>query len=255
MAEDRIFERRRYWAVLIQHSSLQGLADLRKFVGFRIGESHRVALPKCGWRATRFEYLANHSHYPVHRYDPSRNRDGGYAHDFYIAARSRLNGDNAGSPLLIGSPYIRLLDQLMGELRRRLPGEAPQFSSFSMQETYQAFQAGIPEMAATRVTLEILNEPGELVELVSLSGKNPLRSDLHDAINKVAAPYSLRAEVQSDSGRSRVSVDRHGNFWWYLAGEDRLSNTLRLVDTLEALRVTKMTRSLPLDRADETEDA
>jgi hypothetical protein len=148
---------------------------------------------------------------------------------------------------------MRLLSQLLRLLRSNLPGPAPQYLSVNMAATYAALSRGVEGVATTKVTWQMLGEPG--LELVSLAGRNPLHSELHAALSAIAAPYSLRVDVDGDDEQHcRINLDRHGNLWWYLASEKRMALPLMLIDTLERFDVLKKTRTVPLERAEGTDD-
>ena len=252
MTDQTVFERRRYSSVLFQHPSIIDSASLRKILGDSAGSAKSVNIKGSKWTVSRFEYLTSRSHYPSHRFSSADRRrdDGTFPHDFYVAT-ARHFGD--APVILVASPYVRLLAAMFKTLRERLPSPAAQFHTVSMPEVYEAFATGISGMTATRVTMQMLDEPA--LELVSLSGRNPLNSNLHQAIEKVAAPYSLRAEVSAIKDQhTRVNFDRHGNFWWYLTAQERLVNALSLIDELHRLGLMDLGRSLPLDRADDEEE-
>jgi hypothetical protein len=131
--------------------------------------------------------------------------------------------------------------------------EAPQYLSVDMAALYgQLSGRDLPGVNVTKVTMQMLNEP--TLELVSLAGKNPLHSELHAAIKDVAAPYSLRTELNSGEGRNRVNIDRHGNIWWFQVAEGRIAAALRFIDRLDEMQVFRRTRSRPLDRAESMEE-
>ncbi|HWU31227.1 MAG TPA: hypothetical protein VN108_00060 [Marmoricola sp.] len=123
-----------------------------------------------------------------------------------------------------------------------------------MRRTYELFESRLGSMSATRVTLQAVNQPG--LNLVALSGKSPLGSRLHQSIQDFTAPYSVRVDVDaSDGSNIRVNVDRHGNVWWYQSAESRIAAPLGLLDALADADTLRQTRSLPLDRAAEEDDA
>jgi hypothetical protein len=248
MVDTNIHEHRRYSALLMTHADLGRFAGLERVAGETLGNSINVSVPRSKWKTVRFEYLTATDLYSAARTGSrSRSREGRFPHFMYCAISPTL--PNLGSPVMfVASPYIRLLSRLVKATTRALPPPAPRFVQVDMTKTYSAFARPLPGMKATKVTLDMLVKTKDL-ELVSLTGEDPLRSDLHAAIKKVTAPFALRVDVDDDDGRTRVSADRFGNLWWYLSEEARLGNTFRLVDKLDELGVLKLGRSLPLDKA------
>jgi hypothetical protein len=148
---------------------------------------------------------------------------------------------------------VRLLASITGNIRSRLDRPAPRYVSVNMTSVYEALSdGGVDQLTATKVTMQMLSEP--TLELVSLAGRNPLHSELHAAIKKVAAPYSIRTEISGDSNKCRVNIDRHGNFWWFQAEEKRIVLPLSVIDKLDEAGALKLTRTRPLDRAEDEDD-
>ncbi|MGH9277371.1 MAG: hypothetical protein ACRD12_04600 [Acidimicrobiales bacterium] len=104
------------------------------------------------------------------------------------------------------------------------------------------------EIHARRITMQVFS--GIAVDLVSISGRNPLHWELMQAIfaPELAAPYSLGIEVHHRDV-TRVNFDRHGNLWWYQADESFFANALHLVDSLAENVLFVNSRSIPLKRA------
>lgn len=244
---DALYEQRRYTALILRHHAIPDYQSLHQVLR-NTRRSGTVSLPKSStWHAVRFDYMAPRSLYPD-KLTPSVEEGHGYPHAMYFAVREGL--DVAEGPVVVlASPYVRLLGRLVRRLRSDLPGPAPRYLSVDMARVYEAAAEGQPGLTATRVTMQMLNEP--TLELVSLAGRNPLHSELHAALRTVTAPYSIRAEVDGESGLSRVNADRHGNLWWYQADESRFQRPLRLIDALDHWGAIRWGRSLPLDRVGE----
>lgn len=243
MTETSVYEQRRYTALLLQHPAVTGLPDLRRYLP-SLTEAKKLTFVKGSWSGHRVVFRANRSHYPRHLVDPDERRsEAGYAHDLYVGIRS-VSG---GTPLiLIASPYTRLLQKVAGDLRQALPVPAPRYFAVDMPRVYSTIGAGRSGFVATKVTMQMLNEPA--LELVSLAGRNPLNSNLHAAIENVASPYSIRTEIAGASGPCRVNTDRHGNLWWYQTEEGRFVSPLEFVDALLEWDALKPVRTLPLAR-------
>lgn len=244
---DPLYEQRRYTALVFHHSRIADYRSLKQYLG-RMRHSTRVNLRDSPeWKASRFDYFAPISLYPD-RLKPTTEENEGFPHSMYFAVRRGLHV--ASDPVVvIASPYVRLLNKIARELRSALPGPAPRFLTLDMGCVHEALRKDVPGLRATRVTMQILNEPS--LELVSLAGKNPLRSELHEALKEVAAPYSIRAEVEGRTGKVRISADRHGNLWWYQSEESRFERPLQLIDRLAGFGAIKWGLSIPLDRVGE----
>jgi hypothetical protein len=249
---DGMFEQRRYTALVFQHDAVPDYNAFLKLLP-SVRRAARVRLPKSSdWRAERFDYLAKTNLYPETVKIGANGNSNGFPHAMYYGGTSGLS-TLTGPVTVIASPYVRLLNRVANDLRRKLPPPASRYLAIDMRRVYEAVAEGQPGITATRVTMQMLNEP--TLELVSLAGKNPLHSDLHAALRKVAAPYSVRAEVEGDTGAARVNADRHGNLWWYQSDESRLERPLRLLEALDRWGALRVVRSLPLDRATEDEAA
>lgn len=242
-------DQRRFTSLIMSHARLNSLQSVAELV---IGSpSHPIAeVDADGWSVWRWEYIADRNHYPEHLVDvEQQRRDGGFAHDVYLAHRS-FKGDNY---VLLGSPYVRLLHQVLDRIRTAIRAEAaPRYAVVDMRRVYEAFQSGLPNMIATKVTLEMLAEP--TLELVSLTGRNPLNSRLHAQIKDVAAPYAIRTEVNVNDQRARVNVDRHGNLWWYQTDESKTKNAIGFLDALLEIGAVRLSRLVPLDRVSDDAD-
>jgi hypothetical protein len=239
-------EQRRFSAVVLHHPDLVNHSALRRLLGAAVASSQSLGRPASGWNVTRFEYLWNRSLYPDTVVRPDdQQRQGGYAHDVYAAyAPAR---DNQPAAVLLASPYVRLLSSINTTLRRALNPPALQYGALDMDGVYRYLSSVENGTPARRVTLQILNEPG--LELVSLSGKNPLHSELHAALARVAAPYAVRVEAEDHGENCRVNLDRHGNVWWYQTVEAKFLVTLKFLATIRMLGVIHSTRHFPLSRA------
>lgn len=245
-------DQRRFSSILIVHPHLKSPEDLVEMMRGRLRLDPQVKAGGPDWAVTRAKYFAARSHYPASVIPPeSIEEHSGYAHEIYLGSISATAGPGF---VLIASPYVRLLQQLVGYLARSRPEPALQYLAVDMRRTYAELQQDQARIAVTRVTLQMLNQPG--LELVALTGRNPLNSELHASIEQVTAPYAVRVEVTGTSGdKSRVNVDRHGNVWWYQTDETRLEAPLGLIEALANANAFHLTRSLPLDRAKNDDDA
>lgn len=251
---DNVYERRRYSAVLVTHPQLGKYADLNRVLGASASAGATVKLGKSGWRTVRFEYLSTTSLYSRSRVKPeARARDNGFAHDMYCAISPDLPG--LGSPvMLVASPYVRLLARILKRVTKDLAPPGAQYVKVDMPAAYKGFSSHVPGLTATRVTLSMPGD-GDDVEFVSLTGTNPLRSDLRAAVQEVGEPFALRVEASiSGEPNSKVHIDRHGNLSWYLTTEDRMTHAYRTIEAFDGLRLLNFGRALPLDKKPDDSD-
>lgn len=236
-------EQRPFTAVVVRHEDLTSLDDLSRLIGR--GEPRPVSEFSAGhWKVWRWEYLHTRNLYPASNlFGDERSREGGWAHDIYVGQRMIAGA----SFMVLASPYVRLLRQLNEELKGALSkGPALRYLNVDMSRVFASFQSGSSQLTATKVTLEILDEL-EVLELVSLTGSNPLNSKLHAKIQSVAAPYAIRVEIESGMQRARLSIDRVGNLWWYQSDERKTELIFLALDDLINLGAAKVGRRLPLD--------
>jgi hypothetical protein len=235
-------DQRPFTAIVVRHSQLTSVADIPRLIGVK---PQPVAEFQAGeWTVWRWEYVHQRNLYPTkHIVLEERNRDGGWAHDLYVA--QRLVG--GVSYVVLASPYIRLLRQLNEDLTRAVAeANALMYLSVDMSKVFASFQTRATRLTATKVTLEILDEL-ENLELVSLTGSNPLNSKLHAQIKAVADPYAIRVEIANGSEKARVSIDRVGNLWWFQTNEKKTRLVFEALDEVIAMDAIGVGRRLPLD--------
>ena len=257
--EPDAYERRRYSAVLLAHPDVRKLADLSKVTRGGLSSNLTSIRAPGPWRIARSEWLAEKSHYPDHIVPAKeRARPGGYAHDFYVGVRAAADlPTGAGNLILVASPYVRLLGGFLKRLGQNVRPE-PRFVAVDLESAVSIFadMSADSPFKVKRVTLQVLRETQRRLELVALSGRNPLHSDLLQLINRPdrTRPFGLGVAVSDEPEVTiRVNFDRHGNFSWHLSRERQLLSVLRIVDEvlMDGLAVT--TRTVPLDRADPEE--
>lgn len=253
MPDPLLYEQRRYSAALIQHSSIGDFPALRSSLSNLVAKPKRLNSNDDFWTAFRAQYLLDRNLYPEHLVDRRRSAaQDRHPHDLYLGFRD-LGRGGGGPTLLLASPYVRLLSTVTSALAANAPSPGVRFLKVDMSAVYAAMMTRSEHFRATRVTLQVLNEPE--LELVSLAGRNPLNSKLHAALTSVAAPYAVRSEIVGNQGRCRVNVDRHGNLWWYQPHERHFTLPLLFIDAMASWSALTSTRSMPLRRrSDEDND-
>lgn len=251
-ASPTMTDQRRFTSILIVHPEIREPATLAALIGARIEPVAASEAAGTPLGVERVEYVTQTNYYPDSVGDKEERRQpGGYPHQLYVArVRAGVSGVDA---VMLASPYVRLLHRIVNELGRRIRGPALQFITLDMPAIYRAFARHTEGLVATKVTLQMLSQPG--LELVSLTGRNPLDSELHEQIKEVAAPYALRAEVFAGEQRVRVNVDRHGNLWWYQTDEAKLAGVLKLIGLLSNIDSMRVSRTIPLERAEPDDES
>lgn len=253
MAQDPgTIDARRFTTVGFLHPHLGADKQaIRKALGPKLGavKERQIKLP--GWRLYQAEYLRSSSMYPTHRVDvSSRTRQGGrIAHDIFIASTVH---EHLGPATWIASPYIQLLDEIHGDVLRSITTPAVQYVGMNMPTFYASLAAGLAGVAAKRVILRIVAEPN--VELVSLTGKMPLHSEIHDSLSKSTLPYGVGVQVEAEGQRCRVTTNRTGMTHWFQSAPETIVCPLTLLSRLDAAGVLRSERLYPLTLEARTAD-
>jgi hypothetical protein len=238
-------EFRRFSAFALVHNALRSPADVSRHLGATLGAPRQVRFAPAGWSVTMMEYLATRKFYPDHVGDDERDRgEAGYAHDVYLAAKDY--GGKIGPVLLIASPYVHFLERIHDVLDQAITQPAIQYLGVDMARVYQALDDAGENAAVNRVTMQVLGEPN--ADLVSLSGKKPLHSDIHEKLLGITKPYGLGVKVEHAGTDCRVGLTRHGRVNWFQTAEDRIAHPLALLDRVHEVSGLKKVRRYPLTR-------
>lgn len=249
MQRTNMYEARRYTCVALHHPKLRSIGNFADSLGSSIGERMSV-VSETLWAVERLDYLTTRSYYPPpaasSEVEPSRTRE--IPHALYVGTAILPISSEPRLVTLVASPYVRLLDAVLTGLNAAMSPPSLTFVRFDMRRLYQHFESSPGDtLRATRVSVRVTGEAG--LELVSLSGRNPLRSELRHAIQEVAEPYGVRLDVGRPGRRaSRVHLDRHGNIWWYLNEEQEVKFPLLILAALGQEGFFQSTRVCPLRR-------
>jgi hypothetical protein len=238
-------EFRRFTAFAMVHPELRSPADVGRCLGTTLAAPEEVPFSPTGWAVTRMEYLATRKFYPGHVGGDERDRgDAGYAHDVYVATKDFAG--RIGPVLLVASPYIHFLETIHDTLSMTIVKPAIQYLGADMSTIYKALNAAGENAAVNRVTMQVMGEPN--ADLVSLSGKMPLHSDIHDKLLDITKPYGIGVKVEFAGTDCRVGLTRHGRINWFQTTEDRIAHPLALIDRVNSDRALKKVRRYPLKR-------
>ena len=252
-------ELRRFTAIGLTHPSFTSDArGISRALGPHVGRLRNCDSGTPSWRVYQAEFELNSSLYPARLISPeSRKRSSGaYAHDIYVAA-TRLS--RIGPVLWIASPYMRLLDQIHDDLNLRLGSPAVKYLGVDMKPFYRHLSTrDVTDVVARRIILRILSEDN--VELVSLTGKEPLHSKIHESLDNSTLPFGVGAQVEAGPKeqriKARVTVYRTGMLYWYQSQLETIACPLSLISTLAGLNLLTTERLYPLNpdaqRADKT---
>lgn len=237
-------EARRFTAIGFMHPSLRpDVKSIRDALGPSLGQVRKIDVGPDGWHTFHCEYERITSLYPADLVEArSRMRKSGrYAHDIFI---SLFDYGSLGSVMWVASPYIKLLDEIHSEASKRLIEPALQYTSANMKGVFALLAQGADSIAVKRVILRIISE--ENVELVSLTGKMPLHSDIHRGLSQSTLPYGVGAVVEFEDQRARVTVNRTGLVHWFQSEVKTLGCALSLVSMLSGADLLHQDRRYPL---------
>lgn len=240
-----LFRGRRFAAVIVDISAGQLAGDVNGLAWID-GEQQSDTITN-GWRVRRVSANFPYTYFPSIPRERFSSSDA-YRQDFYLAERVTPPG-----VALVISPYVRLLNRILSRLNGFMGRDSRlEFVVPDLDDVFLRFErAGYDFMDATRISVKDKNEP--TLDVVSLSGKNPLKSNLRQELRKVGPAYSVRMSVSTVHREVNVHLDRFGNFSWYQRDEDDLLAPIRAVDgLLRTVQVTSTT-SLPTKRIDETD--
>lgn len=234
-------EQRRYSALCMVGVTIDGLLEATDRLLIDVKPFEPGEVPS-EWEIFTAEALADSNLYPSHRVDPTeiRTRDG-YRHRIVVGEARLPIGDKEQDCLLLSVPYTSLLWDVVHSAS--IP--KARYCSIEMDRLYQWFTRHEGHgMRAGRISVQMDADTG--VEMVSLIGRHPLRSDLRQAIRRVASPYAIRLDVEDLQGRVRLNADRHGNLHWYLTELGRISAPLRGLSEIARSEALIETTSVPL---------
>lgn len=242
MPDAEYFEARRYSAVVVHDDRLVSLKDVLN--GLDASLPSRKSFTNEKWSVERITFKSRRNYYP-----PGvnvRTRGSGHPHEMYV-----VHGDHtkAGGMFVVAAPYVRLLAEAMRRLDEGLQGDAPlRFARPSVDKLFDHFQWSTHRfMRASRIEV-CMRQSG--LDRVALSGRNPLRSDLRQALHAVSLPYSIRVQCSfaDDIRATNVNLDAHGNFHWHLSNERSWDNVVPLLDLVLANVPLEDTEDFPFRR-------
>lgn len=239
------FEPRRYSAVLLAaDNSLSGRQLLTALGSERKGLRSIGEFGEWSFATGTVRAQSNYSRSSRTVADP----EGLYPHRVYVGD-AMVDGESFH---LVASPYVRFLAKCLSRLDEARATPLTYFKP-SMTSVFSHFEKTRPSrLAATRISVLMEGDVG--VEIVSLSGRNPLRSDLRHALLKVASPYAIRVKGTFIEKRpSNIHADRHGNVWCHLGSEDSLLNMAAFASVLARYGELSSTSSSPLLRLPDEE--
>lgn len=223
---------RRYSAVAFAHPGLQKWTSELALINELGAERVAPRLDVAGWSVSRVALAVSRNYFTKIEDRSLAVGDSSYVQQAYVALLRPEDLGREGEPVaVILSPYVRLLNRLLTRAGSVLGAPKLTYLCPNMNSVFEAFEkSSFPGMGATRISVRDKKEPA--VELVSLTGRNPLKSNLRAELRKVGPGYSVRVEVQTKNGPVSVHLDCFGNYWWYHRAEDNISAPLALVELL-----------------------
>lgn len=245
---DPFLESRRFSGLILSHVdwTTQDKALEAATTVPRIEASRHIEI--ADWIGRRVSYVASKNYFPKHMVADDVVASGdGFIQELYVAASSLVRDGVEEPCLLIWAPYVRLMNSFLRDLTRHVGRPTPAYAIPRMQHLFQHFHdKSYPAMHVTRISVVDFGEPS--VELVSLSGRQPLRSSLRLAL-KDTLPYAVRIELTSgEAAATNLHMDRYGNFWWYQRAESSAERVLNLLTVLSSEGLFSSTREIPTKR-------
>jgi hypothetical protein len=233
------FEARRYSAVLLHDSRVPDLVALRRALEIPTKACKPLADEATG--LTRATFGSRKLHYP-----PAVRvlvQGEGNPHQIYLARSS----PQAGSPLMIAAPYVNLLGEALAKINSAVPGDdALLYVRPNMIRLFEHFQRTTHRsVKATQIQVTMKRRG---VDKVSLSGDNPLRSDLREALLRVARPAGIRLQSAhvKKLRATNVYIDQDGNLFWHLSDERTWGNVTPILELLTTTFDLETTTDIPL---------
>lgn len=224
---------RRYSGILIADPAARTMQQIADLVQLRNVQQLSFPGLRSAWKA---DFMFSRSLYPFSL--AQRNESGGFNHRVYLM-------QNSGYTMVV-APYVRLLESmrvLMGP-----DAAALQFGRLRVQEAFRCFTVSSPGGAHVSQIVMGSTSGVDQVDYVSLAGKNPLRSRMHERLTDPGAspvrddhnntvrfvPHGLT--LRAPGGRTALALhaDGLGNFHFYMTAEERLVELSRLIETLSS---------------------
>jgi hypothetical protein len=249
---DQVLEGRRFSSVAIVHPSLSAFdtlpSGLKASKEFQVETSFRVGQ----WHVDKVQFTADRNYF---RTVPSNDLSvtGGYRQDLYLAQGQLKVAGMATAALFVLAPYVKLLDSFVRMLQSRLGTPSVAYVVADMNDAFEHFEARVYDwLLVTRISVRDDQEPG--LDLVSLTGRNPLRSNLREELKRVGPAYSMRFATAVTGFPTNVHVDRFGNYWWYQRNEDAIVNSMAVIDELSACGLLQIVHTLPTRRRSSSDE-
>ncbi|MFZ2526224.1 MAG: hypothetical protein WAX14_01025 [Rhodococcus sp. (in: high G+C Gram-positive bacteria)] len=178
----------------------------------------------------------------------------GFVQELYAAFRHVETGGRTVPILVLVAPYVRLLNRILTQFTLNVGAPAVQYCTPVMEEVFGLFESTSFEwMDATRISVKDDSEPA--LDLVSLTGRNPLRSNLRRELLGLGPAYSIRLSVRLGASATNFHMDRFGNSWWYHRSDEDLTAALKVFDALLGSVAVNQGRHRPTYRVVPSSDA
>lgn len=204
---------RRFTALGFRLMTLEAsIGSLRNEFGSLLSDIRRCATFTGGWVLYEARYERVSSLYPSHVHDngPVRGKNGRYSHDIFIAVGEM---GSFGRVAWVLSPYQQILAEVNKLLLARPGSRAPQYVWADMKKMYSFLASNPNDVTVKRVILRIVTDSN--AEIVSLTGRNPLQSDIHRSLAVTTLPFGAGAEIDAGGVKCRVTIRQVGIVEWY----------------------------------------
>lgn len=255
MSRALMLESRRYSAVIVSHGALAGLPSERVSQWCAVtGDQILAGKTREMWSVRSVCHRTRSNYYSLSAASLDEVvTSTGFVQGLYVVAPPP-EWLGAGPHLLIAAPYVRLLHRAMLDFEKEIGPPRPSYLKLMMADAFD--KLGDPPAAWARVSrFSVVNRNEPSVDRVSIAGRNPLRATIGREFAEQGVAYDIRVECKaSESFRTNVNLDYHGNLWWYHRGDDSFHNVFSLLNLLAEMKLIESTRTLPTSRKGEEDD-
>lgn len=229
---------RRFSGILLADNLPRSAADVAEALRLQSVVKLGLLGSNPAWKA---DYLFPRSLYPYGL--GQRHSGGNYIHRVYLLQDGNLT--------MVLAPYVRLLESM--RLTMGPDAATREFGSLGVDEAFAVYTVDSP--GGTHVSQIVMGSTSgvDQIEYVTLGGKNPLRSRMHERLMDPGAnpvvnddrqvitfvPHGLT--LRAPGGRTALSLhaDKLGNFYFFMSNESRLVELGKMLQTLNSSNLIK----------------
>lgn len=200
------------------------------------------------WKISQVAFKSTRNFYNTGVVDPQELKyEDGYLHEVFSAVTKVATSIGESHTIaVVMSPYSRLVPRFV---ERVMQGSADRDLTYYRLDMGRAFRffatKNVRNMTPIRISFSDKREPG--LDLVSLSGRNPVRSNLFKELEEIGPPYGIKMACEFMPNEStNLHADKHGNYWWYQnSGDGPFANVLGAISSLLEVGLLAKTKDQP----------